>query len=435
MKDCLRILVDGNAKFPVNLARADVNVDHKSIGDIRGADHLAEYDVIIIDYQGPGSWVLERSVQLSEFLDKKQGVLVYGLNRYAYSNNPMRDNYDPIRQILVASLGGQIESCFNTESKGTKFSLTRDGKTGIWKDYLSSKDQSWEIALRGQYADKVVSLATNVTDDIVAFSPLRYKGRLFLLPWLPKQLEQFWLAVIEVGFGTLNLEEAAPEWAEQYVIPTLPELKASITAKQFEIGTLEHEEADLLAQKAALDHLRNTLLAGHGRQLEEAVRSCLISLGLDAQQGDIGEEDLNFRYGDNHFVGEVKGLTNSAGQKDISQLRAKQDSYEEKNPVKTKGALFVNGWRELPLEERDPVQKPVFPNQMLGLARRWNMCLVTTTQLFVAYCLHKDGKFDLEAFVKAVLETDGVLAGYDDLKAYKTPSPPSPVAHASSSAN
>lgn len=129
------------------------------------------------------------------------------------------------------------------------------------------------------------------------------------------------------------------------------------------------------------------------------MKDVLIELGLDAQDGKDVREDIILVHNGSHFVFEVKGLTKSAGEKDINQLQAKKMQYEQENKVKAKGVLIVNAWRELPLEDRNTPDHPIFPNQMMVMTNIWEFCLMTTQQLFVLYCMKLEKVFKLNEFL------------------------------------
>ena len=48
-----------------------------------------------------------------------------------------------------------------------------------------------------------------------------------------------------------------------------------------------------------------------------------------------------------------------------------------------------------------------------------NDALITTQQLFVMYCKHLEGKFDVNDFIEKLNKTNGVFVGYEDISAYK----------------
>ena len=94
--------------------------------------------------------------------------------------------------------------------------------------------------------------------------------------------------------------------------------------------------------------------------------------------------------------------------------------YKNENEVEPKGILLINPWRKLPIEERNTNDKPNFPNEIMTLVNISNITLITTQQLFVAYCDNLEGKFNLDEFIQKIDSTNGVLEGYEDIERFKT---------------
>lgn len=249
-----------------------------------------------------------------------------------------------------------------------------------------------------------------------------FENRTFFLPWLPHADDIFWDGIIEIVYGLWNSAEPVDGWVQSYFVPTLKDKLAEIENCQKKIDRVESEKKTLVEYKEKLENIRDTLLFRDGIILQRTVREVLGFLGIDAKDGPHGREDITFVHGQHHFVIEVKGSTKSANEGNITQLNGKKVLYEEEIKTKSKGILIANAWRTLSLEQRGTPDHPIFPDQMMALTRTWDFALVTTQQVFVAYCKKLENQFDLEEFVQQLHSTIGVFQGFDDIQKYKNPS-------------
>lgn len=199
-----------------------------------------------------------------------------------------------------------------------------------------------------------------------------------------------------------------PVWHARFTLPT--EQTLQLQAEELERMLREHnskiEDNKIAIQK--LERLKG-LFTENGRNLVEIVQSALEDLGFLVEHGPEGQDDLIAKYGDQVAVIEVKGRDNSsAAERDAAQLEKWSSRYFEENGEEPKAILIVNGYRNLPLDERDSA---VFPDQMLKYATRKEQCLISGVQL-LCLTLSANSKERKAAAIRKLLDTTGVFPEY-----------------------
>lgn len=124
---------------------------------------------------------------------------------------------------------------------------------------------------------------------------------------------------------------------------------------------------------------------------------------------DEKKEDFLIKKGDVTFVGEIKGLSSSAKNENVSQLEVHIQRYsdkiqEEGKEENVKGLLIINHQRNKPLEERQKVHQ----NQ-IDLATKYGVLIVETSTLLKIYEKYKLGEFTKEECKKLFVNNIGLL--------------------------
>ena len=210
-------------------------------------------------------------------------------------------------------------------------------------------------------------------------------------------------------------EYSLPKWAAAVHLPAEPEQRADLRQLQERLAKTQ-EAVD--ARRAAIGRLeeRKLLFTGTGVALEHIVEEALQALGFDVEAGEPGRTDRHLSLGERRAVIEIKGKSKSAAEKDSAQLEKWVAGYHAEHEVQPKGFLLVNGWRELPLDERE--SKAVFPDQMLEYAAGRKHCLMTGLQLLCAWLdaeAHPDRAVEI---AENVMNTEGVYEGYAEWRDY-----------------
>ena len=319
---------------------------------------------------------------------------------------------------MIAKLGGDTSKLFNLNPSGSKFIVTTEGKRNILHKYLSTQQKNWKISFKNIGYDFIEPLAINTDKDIVAFS-IKGKSVNVFVPWMPNGKKAFWETISSFLLEQYKDFKSVKEWVLKYKIPKLTQLEKSIYEKQKSIDDLLKEKQQLESEKEKYDRIRNVLLFFDGDILHDVCREVLNELGIDVEDGKIGREDLVYIHDEIHFVIEVKGAEKSTNKKHIKQLGSHITEYKNEYEVEPKGVLLINPWRKLPLENRNTNDKPNFPHEIMKLVELSKFTLLTTQQLFVAYCEKLDDTFKKEEFLNKVSSTVGIMEGYNDIEKYK----------------
>ncbi|HTS17520.1 MAG TPA: hypothetical protein VMP11_08100 [Verrucomicrobiae bacterium] len=237
---------------------------------------------------------------------------------------------------------------------------------------------------------------------------LALSGRLV---WLPPPTEISETEAVELilreRFG-FRVEVAAPTWVGQFVLPREAPLRSEIARlveelKQHQMGLVD------VRKRAAHESRFRKLLYEQGEDvLEPVARDALRE--LEAKVDDPlkkGREDgrlIDPR--GRRAILEIKGRTGTLRLDDVRQLRQWADDAVVNEAWTGKGILIANLCCGEPLERR----RDLFPDNCKKVAEQFNLCLMTTTQLFHALCEHQEGRLDLPKFWDSIFSTSGVSA-------------------------
>lgn len=196
-----------------------------------------------------------------------------------------------------------------------------------------------------------------------------------------------------------------PSWHATYFLPKEEDLNKEKTELETKIVNLRKD----------IDHTQNQIEVLHGLKhaftekgdiLVDVIKILLEQLGFEVEFGPEGRDDLIAKYKDISCVLEVKGRDNSgAAEKDSAQLEKWASRFYEENNCEPKAILIVNGYRDLPLQERTA---PIFPDQMLSYAKRKEQCLLSSLQL-LCLVLSCKNDVDREKAISELTTTVGVF--------------------------
>lgn len=298
-----------------------------------------------------------------------------------------------------------------------------------WKYYfdLDSLDiSSFEHVLGEKW--KVTSglhvLATNKVDKPIAIEfipqfhkwespnhraweelPAKIGGSLVLLPvvdtYNTAPLIQVLLRQIE------GVEETpAPSWVPSIKIPGEEALEMEIvTEKQ----RLEAMESQLKQREDSLRELRKYkgLLFETGLPLQKVVKATLEELGAAIEPAPVS--DILINVGGTKALIEVKGNTKSVHKDDVAQLVTDLMEYLRTTGQEIDGILIGNGWRFQPLEKRNRAGQPVFSRDAIRVAQNHNIGLISTTELFGAFCKTRSEPEYKEKVLNKIITGKGII--------------------------
>ena len=129
-----------------------------------------------------------------------------------------------------------------------------------------------------------------------------------------------------------------------------------------------------------LKEIRDVLLNGQGKLLEQVSCQVFNEMGIAFVEGPEAKDDLILKVGnETTLVCEVKGTNSSAAGAHATQLNKWCDRVFDEEKHFPKGSLVINAFREADLIERN---EAVYPSEMLEYSRKKEFCLMTTVQLF-----------------------------------------------------
>jgi len=220
---------------------------------------------------------------------------------------------------------------------------------------------------------------------------------------------------------TSSEEVVWPDWADEYRFKTELDRAPEIAQRQADIAKLQ-AELDTLNLEQEIDQRWKLLVAGTGTPFEEAAAAALTQLGFDLQATVPGRTDLRGFRGDTSVVVETKGVTKSAAESHCAQLE-KWVAEDLEAGRKSKGILIINAFLNDPPLART---QPTFPDQMRRYAEMRNHCLASGLQLLnLARTTLAEPK-RADELANLLLNTAGVIEGWDDPAAVFSETPPLP---------
>lgn len=208
-------------------------------------------------------------------------------------------------------------------------------------------------------------------------------GRLVILPVAhPNRIEthiEFLIAQCK------HFEEIPPpSWTGNIIVPGESALKLKITQQQQLLEENKTKMAELQAELQGVQRYKG-LLYETGPNLQAICKSVFGQLGAKIKPSVVTDEFIIDVDGKEALI-EVKGNTKSISKSDLAQLITDLGEHLTKTGEDIHGILVGNAWRLLPLEERDTKDKLVFPKDVISIANNRGIGLVSTTNLFSAYC-------------------------------------------------
>ncbi|QNN60750.1 hypothetical protein H9L01_10370 [Erysipelothrix inopinata] len=206
-------------------------------------------------------------------------------------------------------------------------------------------------------------------------------------------------ALIE-EMGLLEKEKPIePEWMESIEMFDDKDQKSNIFDNQNIISNAEREIINANSILKKNSELKSILYT-QSKELEKVVLEILEEL-FDCNLTDfidLKEEDFSFQYGNNWYVGEIKGVTSNIRSENISQLDVHYQTFLERNPNINSSNVFslliMNHQRRKSPDKREPVHE----NQ-IKLAKRNESLIVDTEQLLKILEKFRNNEFTREDVV------------------------------------
>ena len=207
-----------------------------------------------------------------------------------------------------------------------------------------------------------------------------------------------------------NQKQEIPEWIQEVNFFDDEELKENKNKNLTKIRKLNTLNAEIdIKVKKNLEY--KSILYTNGDELVKIVLEILDEiLEYDSSEFvDEKREDFLIKKKDVTFVGEIKGLSSSVKNENVSQLDVHVQSYlddlqQEETEEKVKGLLIINHQRNKPIEERQEVHE-----HQIKLATRNESLIIETTTLLKIYEKYKLGDMTKEECKKLFKDNIGLL--------------------------
>ena len=375
-------------------------------------------DGLLINYQTAFSYALvfdNLRKKLTDLLNEGKNIyLILNQNdKIYYYNDHTRYDFDyfsylPIDFNCDICKGKEVV----IEKKEPYFSFFSKIKEYISYDNII-KSSNIEKTLTTRNNDKIIGGFCNIEKGKIIFIPkFNYSG---LINFYSNQKngtrdKEFINALLELENNlSTTVEDKLPEWTNNFHILDEKKILSQISDTEKEINKLQYE---LETQNKELDLIRNYkyLLTATGKPLELIVKKVLKEIGFELLETEENRSDVIAKYKNMDIVAEIKGLTKSAGEKNAAQLEKWVSEFIKVNEKEPKAILIVNGYCNLPLNER---KEPVFPNQMLGYAIKREQCLISTYQLLKLFIEIKENPDKSDILISELLNTVGIYEKYD----------------------
>ena len=203
-----------------------------------------------------------------------------------------------------------------------------------------------------------------------------------------------------------------PNWSKDYGWQREQDLKQTFGTLQKQANELAAKIQTTAAEIEVEDKLK-ALITGKGDVLVDVVVDVLRELGLKANHGEPGRDDIIVKFEQKDAVIEVKGKKSSAAESDAAQLEKWVAGFKEEKGTDPKGILFVNAYCETPLSER---KDPAFPHQMLKYSTQRDHCLITTTQLLGLLLQSRAHPEKCNSLIQSLFDTVGIYHQFSDWK-------------------
>ena len=209
-------------------------------------------------------------------------------------------------------------------------------------------------------------------------------GKVVLLPLIGNMSAEEALAAIlyeEVGYSSKSPE---PDWVQVIKMPFVPDLVRQIYEGEVAIARLSKEIGETRAKIDEINLFR-LLLYGTGTELENVVKASLERLGGKVSPAKYSQEEYILEVNGEEFLMEVKGIAKSISLGHLRQLNDYLLKYQEDTGKECKGILFGNAWRNIPPDDRGTEDTPIFPDNVIKRAEKWEISLVSSVTFFHAF--------------------------------------------------
>lgn len=208
----------------------------------------------------------------------------------------------------------------------------------------------------------------------------------------------------------LNIHQITPppEWTESFGVPELNSVQEQMKTNIEKITQITQENDSLRKKEAELVSYRE-LLYETGIALEEIVRKIFTILGHEPKPPKFKEEFI-IEFDNKVGIIECKGNEKSIKRDDFRQILEHTKEYELEGRVDYKGILIGNGWRLLPVQDRNTSDTPIFPkgkDGVIEIAAKHGIALVSSVDLFNVFCKFLKKEVSAEDILRRIFSANG----------------------------
>jgi len=199
-------------------------------------------------------------------------------------------------------------------------------------------------------------------------------------------------------------EGSPPAWTEDYSLPGLQEAQRRIADAEAKLEELEAELDEARTEYSGLERYQRILWQEGKYGFELPVRDALTLLGATSYASP--DEPAVFSMAGEVVFLEAESSTGAVGMEPHYRLRERVEQKIADDRRRPFGLIVVNGFREQPPASREPQ----FAESLRIAAESMRYCVLEATTLFRAVRDKLEGKGDAAAFLKRIVETEGVFA-------------------------
>jgi len=419
------------------------------IGDYktRGADtckwdgnllNLTDYDLVIIDTSSlyttwsisPGSsyiikqWpekiaanfkYINRKIMESILIDTQVFVLFNPESRVSYyPSQYSRPDALSTNEWFPMSMRTHIENgtTVNLKNKAYREYFRR---LKSWKYYYLPKEDDDDKEVREFYKPNSIMVERKVIATNKIGKPLALElvtsyakvtsrefaaqnSRIILLPVTSEDTSEDIDTIISLNKSIDQTE--APDWVNSINIPN-----ESITK-----GELDTAERKLIEKRDYYNNLikHKRLLYDYSYSLQDICQLTLKELSANTKPSIVSDEFI-IEFDGKEVLVEVKGKNRSIDKDDLGQLVIDIGQHFKETGKSIKGLFIGNGWRNLPPEKRETGNSRTFPKEIAKAAEAHNVGLLSSVELFNAYCKVLEGKLSKDNFLSTIFNTSGII--------------------------
>jgi len=198
-----------------------------------------------------------------------------------------------------------------------------------------------------------------------------------------------------------------PDWLNSIEVPDESSLKQELSAQKVEMQEMEARIRTTLESLSGLQKIKGILFET-GLTLQELVKLSLDRIGARIKPSAVTDEfiiEINAK----EALIEVKGNVKSVTKDNVAQLVTDLMEHLKTTGQEIHGILIGNGWRLEPPEQRDIGNKTIFSRDAIKVAENHNIGLLSTTELFKAYCQILENPIQKDEVLNKIIGGVGII--------------------------